>query len=240
MATCGARTKTCRNCGHRYSKAEYELWECPECGEPRACRRPVSAEGQRCRVHGGASPAGIASPHFKHGRRGKYLPTRLLERYEEAVGDSELLALRDEIALIDVRINELLERIDTGESAALWAQLGAKFEKMQQAYASQDDSGFARAVKGLGAIIEQGGRADQVWDDIGNVIEQRRKLVESERKRLVDMQQMLTAEQAMTLLAAVVDVVRRNVTDRDALAAISADVKRIVLAGPGRGVDIVT
>jgi hypothetical protein len=184
--------------------------------------------------------AGAAAPAYKHGRHSKYLPARLVERYGEAVGDSELLALRDEIALVDVRLGELLERIDTGESQALWMQLGATFEEMQQSYASQNASGFARAVKNLAAIIEQGGRADQVWDDIGKQLEQRRRLVESERRRLVDMQQMLTAEQAMVLLAAVVDVVRQNVTDRDTLAAISADIKRLVLAGSlRRGTDVI-
>lgn len=43
--------------------------------------------------------------------------------------------------------------------------------------------------------------------------------MESERKRLVEMQQVITAEQAMTFLGAVVAAIRRYVTDRDTLAA---------------------
>jgi hypothetical protein len=37
------------------------------------CRRPPLHGRTRCRLHGGATPAGIASPHFKHGRRSKYV-----------------------------------------------------------------------------------------------------------------------------------------------------------------------
>ncbi len=239
MAVCGARTRQCRKCGHRYPKEEYDLWECPECGEPRACRRKVPVQGQRCKFHGGKSLAGPAAPAYKHGRHSKYLPTRLVERYGEAVGDPELLALRAEIALVDVRLSELLERLATGESQTLWAQLGAAFEQLHQAYTAQDASDFAPALKALGGIIEQGGREDQVWEGIGKLLEQRRRLVESERKRLVDMQQMLTAEQAMILLTVVVDVIRQNVTDRDTLAAISADIRQLVLAGSGEGAGLI-
>jgi len=238
--TCGARTKSCRQCGHRYTKDEYDLWECPECGEPRACKRNVKAAGLRCRFHGGKSLSGIASPSYKHGRYSKYLPTHLIDRYQEAVTDPELLALRDEIALVDVRLSELLQRISTGETASLWDQLKAVYVEMQEALAAQDTAIFREAFTKLGGIIQQGGNNDDVWAAIGRQLEQRRKLVESERKRLVEMQQVITAEQAMTLLTAVVDVIRQNVTDRNTLAAISAAIKQLVSAGPRGGVDAIT
>ena len=54
-------------------------------------------------------------------------------------------------------------------------------------------------------------------------------VADSERKRLESMRQMLTTEQAMTLLAAVTDTIRRHVVDRPTLAAISADFGRIMV-----------
>ena len=65
------------------------------------------------------------------------------------------------------------------------------------------------------------------WPAITELTEQRRKLVETERKRLVDMQQMITAEQAAVLIAALTDAVRRHVHDPDILAAISREFDRI-------------
>ena len=68
--------------------------------------------------------------------------------------------------------------------------------------------------------------------ELADLLDQSRKLVESERKRYVEMQQMLTTEQAMTMLAMVVETIRRHVTDRAALAAISADIAKLVVATP--------
>lgn len=144
------------------------------------CRRRPMANG-RCYMHGGKALVGTANPAFKTGRYSKYLPARLTERYHEALADTELLALRDEIAVLDARLSEVL--------------------------AEDDPVG---------------------WPDVVAIMEQRRKLVESERKRLVDMQQMITTEQAMLLIAAISDAVRRHVDDRTILAAISADVARII------------
>lgn len=66
------------------------------------------------------------------------------------------------------------------------------------------------------------------WEAITELTEQRRKLVETERKRLVDMQQMITAEQAAVLVAALTDAVRRHVHDADTLAKISAEFDHIL------------
>jgi len=200
----------------------------------------VTSPGLRCRIHGGKSLAGPASPSYKHGRYSRYLPSHLVERYQEAITDPELLALRDEIALVDVRLAALLQRIDTGETTSLWSKLLAIHIQMQQALAGEDDEVFQNAFQALGATIECGGREDDTWIAINRQLEQRRKLVESERKRLVEMQQMITAEQAMILLTAVVDVIRQNVTDRDTLASISTGIKQLVSAGPRGGVDTIT
>jgi hypothetical protein len=41
-------------------------------GKNKRCRQPAIRPVGRCRLHGGLTPIGIASPHFKHGRRSKY------------------------------------------------------------------------------------------------------------------------------------------------------------------------
>ena len=70
------------------------------------CQRPPVAGRERCRLHGGATPIGAASPHFRTGRHSKYLPARLAGRYAEALADEKLLELRDDVALIHARIPE--------------------------------------------------------------------------------------------------------------------------------------
>ena len=72
-----------------------------------ACQNRPMPNG-RCRMHGGKSLGGIASPNFKHGGYSKFLPVRLGDNYQEAMADPELLALRDDIALLDARVHDLM------------------------------------------------------------------------------------------------------------------------------------
>jgi hypothetical protein len=81
------------------------------------CQKPPIKGRERCRLHGGLTPMGVASPHFKHGRYSKELLTRLQPTYEQALNDPELLDLTNSIALYEARIRELLER---GESGMKW------------------------------------------------------------------------------------------------------------------------
>lgn len=226
MAQCGRRTKQCRQCGHRYSKEEYELLECPECGEDRHCANKVATEGKACRYHGGASPSGLASPNFKHGRYSKVLPANLVGKYHEALEDTELVAMRDELALIDTRLGTLLERIDTAEDGTRWMQLGNRYDELIGLLAAEED--VESVVSSIGGIIESACNEESIWGQVSGLIEQRRRIAEAERKRLVDLRQMVTAEQVMLLATAVIDVIRQNVSDRSVLSAISNDIMAIL------------
>lgn len=187
-----------------------------------------------CYHHGGKTPVGIASPSFKTGKYSRYLPARLSERYEEALSDSELLALREEIALVDSRLADLLTCVDSGESGHLWQLLKDTHGEMLEARAAGDTQTMAIKLKTLGTLIQEGLADYAAWEDVRRILEQRRKLVESERKRLVEMQQVLTTERAMVLVHALAETVKKHVSDRGTLAAISADLSRVLLADASR------
>lgn len=174
-----------------------------------------------CRLHGGATPCGAGSPHWKHGRYSKALPAHLLDRYEEARQDTELLALRDDVALVDTRLGELLKHVDTGEGGQRWAMLQQAMSDLQRAYRQGDTAALTAAIDRLGAVIQRGRDEAAVWEEICGLLEQRRRLAESEHRRLIGLQQMLTAEEALSILAVVADSVRRHVTDRKAQQAIA-------------------
>lgn len=186
-------------------------------------------------MHGGATPKGIASPAFKTGRYSRYLPERLMERYQEALHDEDLLNLRHEVALVDTRIADLLEQVERGDLGARWLELESHYETLTLATQKKDLGAGAAAFEQIGALITNGANDYLVWVQISSMLEQRRRLTDSERKRLVDMQQMITSEQAMTLVAALTDIVRKRVTDRDILAAIQNDLTRLLDRGPARG-----
>lgn len=208
MNTCGAKTRS---------------------GTP--CKRPPLLNG-RCKLHGGKSPAGLASPHFATGRYSKAIPARLLAKYEQAQTDPDLLALREEVALLDARLADLLARVDTGESGALWTQARKALQSFTAARAAGDAKAMHEALMDLERAVGRGAADYVAWDEIGSLMEQRRKLVESERKRLIEMQQTISAEKAMTLVGALLESVRRNVSDRQQLAAIQSDFVRLTTFEP--------
>lgn len=185
-------------------------------------------------MHGGSSPRGVAAHLFKTGRRSKFLPTRLAAQYKEALIDPDLVTLRDELALVDVRLNELLTRVDTGESGAAWAQLVKTVRELNVAVRAGKASEMAEALNELDAAVARGASDRGAWNDVMRIVEQRRKLAESERRRLVDLQQMITAEQLMTYTGALLALVKENVTDKTILSNIGAGVRRLV-SMPDRG-----
>lgn len=192
------------------------------------CQQNAMNGSTKCYHHGGKSPKGIASPHHKTGRYSKYLPGRLLDRYHEAAQDPELLNLREEIALLDARLSDLLTRVDTGEAGKAWHDAQGAQRKVAIAVKTGNTDKLLTGLDELEAALGAGVGDYQAWAEIQSILDQRRKLAESERKRLVDMQQIVTAEQAMLLVGALLDSVRRNVTDRSALTAIQADFVRLM------------
>lgn len=185
----------------------------------------------RCRMHGGKTPRGKALPQTTHGRYSRDLPTRLGARYLEAQADPDLLNLTHEIALTDTFIADALSGLESGESGALWADLQVQWTAYQEARAAGDSYAEATASLAISDLIKRGSAPYQIRAETMHLAETRRRLVESEGKRRVQMQQMISAEHAMLLVTALVDVVVRHVPDERTRAAISADIGALVARG---------
>ena len=191
-------------------------------GDP--CQRPPSPSGH-CNLHRGKSLAGIAPPSFKTGRHSRYLPTRMLEDLREAVNDPDYLSPRAEIALVDARIADLMRSAKTGESAALWqtsADLAHK-AKVAPGKAGTAETEAARAkwdgvqqeaVQGIVAAWQEGGTDSLIWREIIAMIDLRRKLCETEAKRIALAHSTMNVEQVNAFLEAIVMAVKRNVANR--------------------------
>jgi hypothetical protein len=182
----------------------------------------------RCRMHGGGSGIGIGSPRYKTGRYSKDIPTRMAGRYEEARQDAELVQLGPDIALIDTRLGDILGQITEDSTGAIFAMLQKAWTKYTRASNPVEKES---AFSDMGMLIEQGAEDWQKWQEVYSCLEQRRKMVESEAKRQVQLQQTLTASQAMVLLAAVIDTVKKHVSDEGALRSIAADIAGLSTVG---------
>jgi hypothetical protein len=205
VATCGARTRA---------------------GTPCTETR-VMANG-RCYRHGGATPTGPALPQYKTGRYSKHLPDRLLARYQESEDDPNRLALEAELALVDARLVDVLRRVDTGESGRIWQRLQDAGEAFREARRNNDPTAQGEALSTILRLIGQGHSDYAAWADVRALVQERRRIAESERKRLVEMQQVVAVDQVMTLASALTEAVRMHVTDARALGAITTEFRRLL------------
>jgi hypothetical protein len=185
-----------------------------------------------CQVHGGVTPRGPSSPHWIDGRHSRILPKRLLETYRASLTDPDRLALEDDLALIDARINDVLRRVDSGESGKVWTHAREAYRALEAALRTGNDEEVRTRTLALGGLLRQGQGDWMAWSEVMGLIERRRKVVEAERKRLIAAQQMISTEQALAMMGLLVDVVRRHVRDETALRAITQEYARLTCA-PG-------
>lgn len=76
-------------------------------GTPKLCARPGVGKGGRCKYHGGMSPSGPANGQWKDGRRSKFMPKQLADRFLEGLRDKQLMQLRQDVALIEAMLTGL-------------------------------------------------------------------------------------------------------------------------------------
>lgn len=177
----------------------YEDKEKPKkiCGSPKRgggiCQvsRGLLPNG-RCRIHGGTSPRGIASPNFKHGRWSQYLPLGIAGKYQEAAADQSLMQIRQDIALADALLTSYTETLKT-----------------------------KRAVTP--------GQEKRIL----NLIDTRRKLIESEARRMTALAQTITAAQFMATMRLIAEAVRRHI-EPDKLPAFQKEMEAALLPQKGR------
>lgn len=195
------------------------------------CKNSAVPGKTKCRFHGGKALSGVAHPNFKTGKYSQDLPARLMARYEESLQDTELLNLQGELSLIDARMSDVLSRVDMGEAGELWRQAGNCMKQFEEAQKKKDTASMAHALTELRAIITKGTADYAAWDEVFKMVELRKKVVDSEHRRLVAMQNMITTNQAMTMIAALVAIVKQEVTDRHALQRISTGISQLLTAG---------
>ena len=169
---------------------------------------------KRCRNHGGATPCGVASPHFVTGRYSKYVPQHLRESYEKAVADPELLSLKDEVALLKARKDELLLKMDEIKSPP-WGQVLSAAKSVRQALADGED--VDGPMIELVGMIQEGfdvvRNYESSWGELRDVIQDKAKAAGAEWKRLEALNSLLTVQDVMGLAVAFLECVRLEVKD---------------------------
>jgi hypothetical protein len=182
-----------------------------------------------CRFHGGKALMGVLNHMTKIARYSKAVPHGLSDRYEKSRLSDDLLELQEEIALLDARSCELLEKLESGESRPGWVQAKQAFERWELAMRRQDYEGAQVHVEEMRkALYRKNDSA--VWAELQMVFEQRRKLVETERKRQTELENLISVQEFLQIMHQLVWILREEVTDPAAMKRISAKITTLVHA----------
>jgi hypothetical protein len=193
------------------------------------CERwPLNGK-KRCKRHGGAAPVGVQNGRWVTGRYSKYLPPRLQERYQFALSDPTMLSVRDDIALLDARLEDLLRRADTGEAGKIWQRLKQQKAEMLQARSRKDPEGVQAALQSIMVLIDHGFGDHLTWEDIRSTVLDRNRLVRSESRRLVDAHQMVTVERLVTFMQVLGQILLSEIPDKTVARRIVGQIQSLMV-----------
>ncbi len=180
----------------------------------------------RCRRHGGKTPQGIASPHYRNGYR-SCLPKPLATKFAAAENDPRLLDLGRDVALTTMWGMELMETLNQASPV----DAAASLDELEEAMRLQDKGRIAKAFEEHKRVVKGNGlRFKNLQTLILEVSEQRRKLIDSINKHQVQSSQIVTMQELMALfhgmaqdvLKAFVWLMSQLTEDREKMAAKKA------------------
>jgi len=184
----------------------------------------------RCRYHGGKTPRGIDSPHFKHGMRvsKRILPDGFYQRtFEQVFEDPKLLTLRRDIATLEVRIAELRNELkDGGVAPKAMNQLNETYRNMLKA--RKENQPIDEHLQKMGVLLLQLQQNSQTWESIAIWIERKALLIEKERKHLLSTCQMMSLEQVLVLTRQMVTILHEEIPDRTVSRRINDRIRALL------------
>lgn len=205
-------------------------------GEP--CPNWAMEGSTRCHTHAKKAgeltrfKSGPANPQWKTGEHSRYAPKKSwMQSYLELEKDPELLSTRPEIAILTVRLQELIANIDVVEAGQWWEKLSKLKADFVAANAAKDASANSILTELL-RTIDAGSSSHMVLDEIQQTMLVQDKLKNSERKRLKEMNAYFTVEEGLAMLHQVGLALRtsleKHVGSLDVRHRVSNDVGNVI------------
>ena len=199
------------------------------------CTARSRRTGQRCEAwrvkgsavcyhHGGVTPRGVEAGAFRHGRYSRSLPDRLTFTYRQVLADEQRHDLRDELALSRAKADDILRRMERGESDSLWLLLRDKAREMRRASARGEEGRATRLQEEILSLIESGDEA-LAWADLESWLGRIQRLSEADVRIAIAKQQWISAEQLMTMMALIVAAIKKHVPDEHTQRALGRELR---------------
>lgn len=164
------------------------------------CKNPAVYGWRVCRMHGagaGRPPSsGLYSRHLKKLKG-------IAKEYEEARKDGKLKELTDDLALTHAFIVQTLEKISNSEleSRRDFHALRDSFLELKEAILSDDKPKIAGLLASFSSAFEKTEEDFKARHELFELMDFKRKLLETENKRLQFLDSFMDKRQAMALIA---------------------------------------
>lgn len=192
------------------------------------CRQPVRSGWTVCKYHGAGSADTPAGRPPINGHYSKHLPSRYFSDYQEYLQDPNLLSMRREMALIDVRLGEMLQMLETSDSPQAWNRISVACAMLEKAVGDGKFDELPKIAEILRNAITAHKNDQDIWSNVLNLIDNRRKVADVERRRIEAMKKYLTMQEANAMMAYFVDSVMKRVSSPQERALISEDLRQFV------------
>lgn len=193
------------------------------------CRQPVRAGWTVCSYHGAGTSDRPAGRPPTTGIYSRHLPTRYMQDYEDSLNDPNSLSMRNAMALLDARLGELLQKLETADSISAWNRVAVCASMLFKLLDSENNDnvlGQIREVAELLADAVTNHRDDRAaWGELIGIVDERRKVADVERRRIEAAKKYLTLPEANAMMAFFVSSVMRHCSSPQERARISEDMR---------------
>lgn len=212
------------------------------CGYPAGDRQ--DSDGRPC-THPRLSDDGCekhaAKNALKRNRTLRALPKRTQKIAAFHSVDTTLLEMRNDVALMAARREEIVARLSTGESTGNWQLLKKQWRQLNEAQRAVkeareigDELAEATAIdksnetfKKIGETIGTGNKDEENWKEINSLTERLTALKGMEVRRQRESGQTIGADEMISIMQQVRDIVCDNVRDPEVQKQIALDLGAI-------------
>lgn len=203
------------------------------------CQRKPSLNG-RCYLHGGKTPKGVDSPHFKTGAHSKYLPTRLGAIYESIEADLESNVLSRNIRLREALIREKLELLeDAPDAQEVWDKLRKLIDQIKKDFSNEDYGGVQVGFMMLDHLIDERQLYHMSLMEVRKDLNEQRNDTTAKASITLKGENAIGINELMTFVGAMMNLISTTVSNQDERNRIYNAIERLTRAEESPGFAVI-
>ena len=122
--------------------------------------------------------------------------------FDRALRDERILDSKPDIAMMDVVISKLVQRVEQADCPGWRRQLESKYEELQGAIKSRRQGDVGAHMTALGDLIKDGARIDQLSDDLVKTLDRRAQTAQREVALGIRREERVTVAEVTKVFAA--------------------------------------